>query len=223
MFQDNEKTISKKQKEFEEVIYNKDEEISCLKDHQEKLLEQVKKAKTSKKELKERLLEQEEENLCLKSLNQTLIEQIKCLKEEKHEGQNKVDLENEECSSLKDHNQNMLKQIKKLKDEKKSSTNRFKELVAKEAPKSPDVEVQTKEIEIETTNFAVQANPNPIEVKTYSDVVVQTKDTPNKDLVVKLTTTMPDGNQETVIKTLKEVQTRQTPYLHPNHKSRHLN
>ena len=34
---------------------------------------------------------------------------------------------------------------------------------------------------------------------------------------------MPDGNQETAIKTFKEVQTRKIPYLHPNHKSRHLN
>ena len=34
---------------------------------------------------------------------------------------------------------------------------------------------------------------------------------------------MPDGNHETVIKTLKEVQTKKTPYLHLNHKSRHLN
>ena len=42
IFQDNEKTISKKQKEFEEVICSKDEEISHLKDHQEKLLEQLK-------------------------------------------------------------------------------------------------------------------------------------------------------------------------------------
>ena len=102
-------------------------------------------------------------------------------------------------------------------------TNRFKELVAKEASKSPDVAVQTEEIEIKTTNLAVQGNPNAIEVKTYSEVVVQTEDTPNKDSVVKSTTIMRDGNQETVIKMLKEVQKRQTPYLHSNHKSRHLN
>jgi len=34
---------------------------------------------------------------------------------------------------------------------------------------------------------------------------------------------MHDGNQGTAIKTFKEVQTRKIPYLHPNHKSRHLN
>ena len=33
---------------------------------------------------------------------------------------------------------------------------------------------------------------------------------------------MPDANKETTIKTFKEVQA-QIPYLHPNHKSRHLN
>ena len=84
-------------------------EISRLRDHQEKLLEQVKKAKASRKELKERLLEQEEGNLRLKSLNQTLVEQIKCLKDEMREGQNKFDSENEECLRLKNHNQNLLK------------------------------------------------------------------------------------------------------------------
>ena len=201
MFQSNKKTISKKQKELEEVFYSKDKEISHLRCHQEKLLEQVKKAQASKKELKERLLEQEEENLHLKSLNQTLVGQIKWLKDEKREGQNKVDSKDEECLRLKNHNQNLLKHIKELKDENKSLKNRFKELVAKEASKYPDVAFQTEETKIKTTNLAVQANPNHIEVKTYLEVVVQTEDTPYKDSVVKSTTIMPDGNQETVIKT----------------------
>jgi len=47
MFQDNKKTISKKQKELEEVICSKDKEISRLRDHQEKLLKQVKKDRES--------------------------------------------------------------------------------------------------------------------------------------------------------------------------------
>ena len=51
MFKYNKKTISRKQKELEEVICSKDKKIPCLKDHQEKLLEQVKKVKASKKEL----------------------------------------------------------------------------------------------------------------------------------------------------------------------------
>lgn len=129
-----------------------------------------------------------------KNLKQTFVEQIQCLKDEKREGQNKVDLENEECLRLKNHNQNLLKQIKKLKDEKKSLTNRFKELVTKEASKSPDVAIQTEETNINTNNLVVQANPNPIEAKTYSEVVVQIEETPNKNSVVKSTTTMLDGN-----------------------------
>ena len=56
MLKDNTKTISKKQKELEEVISSKDKEVSRLRDHQEKLLEQVKEARASKKELKESLL-----------------------------------------------------------------------------------------------------------------------------------------------------------------------
>ena len=100
--------------------------------------------------------------------------------------------------------------------------NKFKELVAKEASKSHDVAVQAEETKINTINLAIQANPNSTEVKTYSEVVVETEDTPNKDSLIKSTTTMPDENKETTIKTFKEVQT-QIPYLHSNHKSRHLN
>ena len=40
--------------------------------------------------------------------------------------------------------------------------------------------------------------------------------------MIKSTSTMYDENKETTIKTFKEFQT-QIPYLHPNHKSRHLN
>ena len=55
--------------------------------------------------------------------------------------------------------------------------NRFKELVAKEASKSLDVTVQTEETNINTTNLAVQANANPIQVKMYLELVVQTEET----------------------------------------------
>ena len=102
-----------------------------LRNHNEKLLAQVKKYKTKKhkleqekerfdKKFNESLSEKEEENLCLKDLNKKLLEQIKCLKNEMLECQNKVDLRNEECLHLKNHNQNMLKQIKNIKDDKES-------------------------------------------------------------------------------------------------------
>ena len=57
---------------YKEVM-EKDEEISRLKDHVEKLLAQVKKTKVTKKELKKNLLEQEEEILRLKNLNKKII------------------------------------------------------------------------------------------------------------------------------------------------------
>jgi hypothetical protein len=83
------------QKEFDKVIEDENEEISCLKDHSKKFLAQIKKAKVTKqynkrleqekedleKEFKKNLLEKEEENLCLKNLNQRLLEQIRSLKD----------------------------------------------------------------------------------------------------------------------------------------------
>ena len=101
--------------------------------------------------------------------------------------------------------------------------NRYEELVAKEAPKSLKVAAQAEETNIDPTNLTVWANPNLTEAKTYLKVAVQMTNTPNEDSIVKSKTTMLEGNQETAIKTLKEVQTRKNPYLHQNHKSRHLN
>ena len=68
----------------------KDEEISHLKDHVEKLIAQVKKTKVTKKELKKHLSEQEEENLCLKNFNKKLLEQIKSLKDEEKNTKDKI-------------------------------------------------------------------------------------------------------------------------------------
>ena len=62
MFKENKKTLSMKQRELEEVISNKYKEVLHLREHQENLIEQVKKSRASKKELKESLLKQEEEN-----------------------------------------------------------------------------------------------------------------------------------------------------------------
>ena len=66
-------------------IMEKDEEISCLKDHVEKSLAQVKKTKVTKKELKKHLSEQEDETLHLKNLNKNLLEEIRDLKDKKVE------------------------------------------------------------------------------------------------------------------------------------------
>ncbi len=89
-------------------IMEKDEEISRLKDHVEKLLAQVKKTKVTKKELKKHLSQQEEETLRLKNLNKILLEQIKDLKDEKLKIQNienKVDKSKiKELLHLRNHN-----------------------------------------------------------------------------------------------------------------------
>jgi hypothetical protein len=48
ILQENQKSISRMQKEFDEVIMEKNEEISRLKDHSQKLLTQIKKSKDRK-------------------------------------------------------------------------------------------------------------------------------------------------------------------------------
>ena len=55
IFKENKKTLSRKQRALEEVISSKDKEVSRLIEHQEKLLEQVKKARASKKENSKRV------------------------------------------------------------------------------------------------------------------------------------------------------------------------
>jgi hypothetical protein len=96
ILQENKKAM---QKEIDEVIKNKKEEISRLKDHGQKLLNQIKKARVTKqygkklerekedlkKKFKKNLSEKEEENSRLKNLNHELLEQIIKLKEEKLE------------------------------------------------------------------------------------------------------------------------------------------
>jgi hypothetical protein len=95
ILQENQKSISRMQKEFDEVIKDKNEEISRLKEHSQKLLTQIKKSKDRKQcvqkleqenqDLEKSLSEKNEENSRLKNLNQELLEQIRKLKEEKLE------------------------------------------------------------------------------------------------------------------------------------------
>jgi hypothetical protein len=80
----NQNSISKMQKEYDEVIVDKNQEISRLKNHSEKLLTQIKKSRDTKKRVQE--LEQENQDLGkklsgndeeasrLKNLNQNLLE-----------------------------------------------------------------------------------------------------------------------------------------------------
>ena len=66
MFQENSETIPKKEKEFEEVISNKNRENSCLKEHNQKLLAQVRKCKAKKHHL------EQEKEIFEKKLNESL-------------------------------------------------------------------------------------------------------------------------------------------------------
>jgi hypothetical protein len=98
ILQDNQKSIQKlqdRQKECDKIIIEKDEEISRLRNHNQKLLAKIMKSKEKKRcfqkleqenqGLKEKLTEEEEESSCLRNLNQNLLEQIKILKDERKE------------------------------------------------------------------------------------------------------------------------------------------
>jgi hypothetical protein len=95
ILQENKKSMQRMQKEFDEVIKDKSEEISRLKEHSKKLLTQIKKSKVRKQcvqkleqenqEREKNLSEKNEENSRSKSLNHELLEQIRKLKEEKLE------------------------------------------------------------------------------------------------------------------------------------------
>jgi hypothetical protein len=88
----NQDSISKMQKEYDEVIADKSHEISRLKNHSEKLLTQIKKSRDTKQRVQE--LEQENQDLGKKLLGKDA-----------------------EASRVKNLNQNLLEQIKKMKDE----------------------------------------------------------------------------------------------------------
>jgi hypothetical protein len=98
ILQENKKAMQRMQKEFDEVIKDKSEEISRLKEHSKKLLTRIKKSKVRKQcvqkleqenqECEKNLSEKNEENSRSKSLNYELLEQIRKLKEEKLENPN---------------------------------------------------------------------------------------------------------------------------------------
>ena len=93
--QGNKKLEQKKQKEVEKIVTSKDEEITCLKNHSQDLIAQIKKLKREKSsqeeiqeelhqkevdlqnEFNKNLLEKNEENSRLQILNQGLTGQIK--------------------------------------------------------------------------------------------------------------------------------------------------
>jgi hypothetical protein len=104
IFQDNKKSIQKLQdrkKECDKIIIEKDEEISRLRNHNQKLLAKIMKSKEKKQcfqkleqenqGLKEKLTEEEEEISFLSKFNQNLLEQIKRLKHDNKSFQEELD------------------------------------------------------------------------------------------------------------------------------------
>jgi hypothetical protein len=87
--------LQDQQEECDKIIIEKDEEISRLRNHNQKLLAKIMKSKEKKRcfkkfeqenqGLKEKLTEKYEESSCLRNLNHKLLEQIKSLKDERRE------------------------------------------------------------------------------------------------------------------------------------------
>jgi chromosome segregation ATPase len=248
ILQENQKSISRMQNEFDEVIKDKNKEISRLKEHSQKLLNQIKKSKNSKqciqkleqekedlkKKFKKHLSEQEEENVCLKNRNQRLLEQIRMLKEEESEKEDKNNVDKsdkEENSRLKVHNQSLLTQITKLKSDKKSLQNKLEQLINKES--LVDKETMTEPMELEKSlNIKIPImdkgiNSDPINLTTQKDA---NPTDVKRSLHVEVETSqgyeedsIPKVNQEKDTSIRSKDRVARTPYRHPNHKSRYFN
>ena len=90
MSQGNERSIQITQKDLNKVIVGKEEEISHLRDHNKKLLLQIKKkndkvqcnqkVKEENRDLQKELSGKDEESSSLKRVNQELLEQLRSLK-----------------------------------------------------------------------------------------------------------------------------------------------
>jgi hypothetical protein len=125
-------------------------------------------------------------------------------------------------------------QIKKLKNDKRSLENKL-EQIQKEASKSSGEKIQVEEKGTNTdpVNITTQEDSNLVEVKTYSDVGVQTMGIrsilTNKNSVINKATPRHEEeiiskvNQENATSTIRESYVTKMPYRHPNHKSRYLN
>jgi hypothetical protein len=188
-------------------------------------------------DLGKKLSEKEEEISCLTILNQRLLEQIKGLKEkaENRDTKKVEQSENEELARLKNHNQSLLMQIKKLKDDKKSLERKLEQLIRKEASKSSEVKIQVVEKGTNTDPIHITAKEDAksVEEKTYTDVGVQTMETPsiltNRSSSINNATSVHEENktlkvnQENATSTIRESHATKTPYRHPNHKRRHFN
>jgi hypothetical protein len=216
---DNQKSIQKlqdRQEECDKIIIEKDEEISRLRNHNQKLLAKIMKSKEKKQcfqkfeqenqGLKEKLTEKEEESSCLRNLNQKLLEQIKILKDERKENlesKNKDDKseDKEELLRLRRHNQDLLTQVKKLKHDKKSLQEelyRKTSLIDKETMTNPIENLSDTQISTVEKGTNTKSNNGHIQKNAYVDRSLQTSkeyDSKEKSQEIRM------------------------PYHHPNHKS----
>jgi len=207
--QQNKEASKNKYKDLEDRFHEKsiesNEEIWHLRDHNEKLLSQIKMSKDKKQRLKK-----EKENLCLKTLKQKLLGQIKNFKNKEKDTKDKVNnSKNDEISRLKNHNQAIFTQIKKLKSDRKSLNDKLEQL-QEVVSKSPvvSVQVEDKETNTDPIKIVTQAEYKHTELKTHAEVAVQTIDIPNHDSIANSTTTAPEGNQETTTNMIRESPTK---------------
>jgi hypothetical protein len=216
---DNQKSIQKlqdRQEECDNIIVEKDEEISRLRNHNKKLLAKITKSKEKKRcfqkfeqeneGLKEKLIEKQEESSCLRNLNQKLLEQIKILKDERQENlesKNKDDQseEKKELLRLRQHNQDLLTQIKRLKHDKQSLQGelyRKTSLIDKETMTYPIENLSDIQISKVEKGTNTKSNNAHIQKNAYMDRSLQTsKESDSKE-----------RSQEIGM-----------PYHHSNHKS----
>jgi hypothetical protein len=182
---------------LKEKLTENEEEISCLRNLNQKLLEQIKSLKDERREN-------------LESKN----------KDDKSE-------DKEELLRLKRHNQDLLTQIKRLKHDKKSLQEELdhktsiidKETMTEpmELKKSLDVKVSIldKGINIEPINLTTQKDVNPIDVKRSSNVEEETIQGHEENSIPKV-------NQQKTTSIRSKDQVARMPYQHPNHKNRYF-
>jgi chromosome segregation ATPase len=237
----NEELKTERQK-MDQDLLERDEEISRLKNHSEKLLTQIKNSRDTKQRVQE--LEQENQDLGkklsgndeeasrLKNLNKKLLEQIKILKDERKknlESKNKDDKseDKEELLRLKRHNQDLLTQIKRFKHDKKSLQEELDHKTSiideetmtepMELKKSLDVKVSIldKGINIEPINLTNQKDVNPIDVKRSSNVEEEIIQGHEENSISKV-------NQQKTTSIRSKDRVTRMPYQHPNHKNQYF-
>jgi predicted RNase H-like nuclease (RuvC/YqgF family) len=185
--------LEKENQDLEKNYQKKDEDNSCLKNLNQRLLEQIRKLKDEKLEsqdIKKKVDKSKKEELArLKNHNQNLLTQIKNLKNDKKSLENKLEQFIE-------------------KEASKSS--------------GVKIQVVEKGTNTDPIHITTQEDANPIEEKTYRDVGVQTMEISgvliNKNSAINNATSIHGENktlkvnQENATSTIRESHATKTPY-----------